>query len=94
MEENQTFLIVDEEGQEHQAVIVYKVEETDDGNHFGKSYIFYYIEDESDDEDVRVYAASIDEDALEGELGDIETPEEQEYIEDIFNNLEENTEED
>ena len=51
MEENQTFIIVDEEGGEHQAVIVYKVESTDEGNKFGKSYIFYYVEDESDEED-------------------------------------------
>ncbi|HIX43872.1 hypothetical protein QI30_13305 [Kurthia sp. 3B1D] len=92
MEENQTFIIVDEEGAEHQAVIVYKIEPSDEGNKFGKSYIFYYVEDESDEEDVRVYVASIDENAEDGELGDIETPEEQEYIEDIFNNLEENTE--
>lgn len=93
MEENQTFIIVDEEGQEHNAVIVYQVEPEEEGNTFGKTFIFYYVEDESDDEDVRVYVATIDPNAPEGELGEIETEEEQVYIEDIFNNLEENVEE-
>ena len=91
MIENETFTIIDDNNVEHQAVIVYRVVAEDEGNTFGKTFIFFYIENDSDDEEVLVEVASIDEES--GELIGIETVEEQEYIEDIFNNLEESIEE-
>ena len=90
MEEQNTFTIVDEDGQEHVAVIVYQVDPEEEGNTFGKTFLLYYLEDEEENEEVMVYSAVIDPNAPEGELGEIESEEEYAYIEAILNNLEEN----
>lgn len=83
-----TLLLVDELGNELVARIILTFESEE----FKKSYVVYQFED---DEDGEYHAASFDpEDGDEGQLGQIETDEEWDLVEEVLESFLEEDEED
>lgn len=82
MENENTLVYIDEDGNEVLCEILF----TFDSKEFGKSYVLFYPVGTEDDEEIEVLAASYvpgDEGSV-GELFDIETDEEWDMIEEVL----------
>lgn len=85
--EFETLIVTDAEGKEIECNIIMTFESED----FGKSYVVYQVKD---DESGEYYAASYNpEDGDEGELGQVESDEEWELIEEVLESFLEDQEE-
>lgn len=69
--------VIDDEGNELEFDVLF----TFDSEETGKQYVLYY---DADDEDAQVYSSIYTD---EGELFPVETPEEWEMIEEVFNSF-------
>lgn len=82
-----TFIVIDELGNEKEAIIIM----TFDSEEFGKSYLVYQLKD---DETGEYFAASFNpEDGEEGNLVPIETDEEWDFVEEVLESFLEEEEE-
>ncbi|OQX93919.1 MAG: hypothetical protein B6I17_00710 [Tenericutes bacterium 4572_104] len=85
--EEETLIVVDELGNELEAVIIMTFESEE----FGKNYVVYRLKD---DETGEYFAASFDpEDGQEGKLSQIETDEEWDFVEEVLESFLEDQEE-
>ncbi len=85
--EEETLIVVDELGNELEAVIVMTFESEE----FGKSYVVYRLKE---DESGEYFAASFDPlDGQEGKLSQIETDEEWDFVEEVLESFLEDQEE-
>ncbi len=85
--EEETLIVVDELGNELEAVIIMTFESEE----FGKNYVVYQLKD---DETGEYFAASFDpEDGQEGKLNQIETDEEWDFVEEVLESFLEDQEE-
>jgi len=86
--EEETLVVIDELGNELEAVIIMTFESEE----FGKSYVVYRLKD---DESEEYFAASFNpEDGDKGQLYQIETDEEWDFVEEVLENFMEDQEED
>lgn len=86
--EEETLVVIDELGNELEAVIIMTFESEE----FGKSYVVYRLKD---DESEEFFAASFNpEDGDEGQLYQIETDEEWDFVEEVLENFMEDQEHD
>ncbi|WP_160721867.1 DUF1292 domain-containing protein [Bacillus sp. USDA818B3_A] len=92
-EEERYITLVDENGDEQLFEILF----TFDSDEFEKSYVFFYPvganEDEEEEIDILTYAYIPTEDGGFGELMEIETDEEWDMVEEVFNTFNEEQEE-
>lgn len=87
IDENNLITITDEFGNDKEYTILFTFYSED----FEKNYIFYY--DAESDEDTEVLVKSSTGDELEGNLEDIQSDEEWEMVEEVFNTFVEEDEE-
>jgi uncharacterized protein YrzB (UPF0473 family) len=86
--EEETLVVIDELGNELEAVVIMTFESEE----FGKSYVVYRLKD---DESGEYFAASFNpEDGDEGQLYQIETDEEWDFVEEVLESFLEDQEED
>jgi uncharacterized protein YrzB (UPF0473 family) len=91
-DEEQFITLVDENGNEQLHEVLF----TFDSDEFEKSYVFFYpvgsFDDDEEDVDIHVYAYIPTEDGGYGPLMQIETDEEWDMVEEVFNTFNEDQE--
>jgi uncharacterized protein YrzB (UPF0473 family) len=91
-EEEQFITLVDENGNEQLHEVLF----TFDSDEFEKSYVFFYpvgsFDDDEEDVDIHVYAYIPTDDGGYGPLMQIETDEEWDMVEEVFNTFNEDQE--